>query len=190
MICLDVCSLICIPTIVVAWTTWMVRRGKTHIQLFKEQIPTHERKEYQFSILQIMILTLVVALALSFGKIAREGIREENIAIATSIIFNSLLALSIIVITHVCVWASLGLSSPIVKIPIAFVMAMCIGFLPAYIFLFIDVREMLFLFGGLSILQALIVSCTLLIFRSLGYRLVAIERNTIETDVIESREAA
>lgn len=171
--------LICMATAVGVFL--FIRRRKCKLRKYKREMLVASDKPYQFTIRSIILLTVAIALVLTFGKIIR-AIDLDTIPSVEAYWFSPFAILrvgvSILCFVPVCVatvWATLSRKHPTPRILVVLTFALCVGLVPPFYFS----REGLnYILGPLSmLLTSLTVMGTLLVVRSWGYRFVPFSRS-------------
>jgi hypothetical protein len=167
------------PMLVVAsaclGSRWLVRIEKRAIWQ-----PLPSSTEVQFTLKSLIGLTLIVSLLLALGRVVQwidKGASGTAIAVC---VFVLIALLS----TVMLVWACLSQGRPPIRIPLAFVGTTAAGLIYPYYIGGPDWRYLAW--PGLMLVIAAYVSVSLLVIRSCGFRLVAIQQVPIVQEGADS----
>ena len=161
-------------SLAVAAVLLVVRRWKAHLVAHGSGLPVAAIEGLQFSIRHLFLLTTVVAVLLMFAQ--GIGLVTENASWLGTSAYIGLLALCLVAITVGTVWAGLGVGRPIERI----ILVMFLAFFTGLLFVYATTGrgttmiswQQAWPMPTLMVLTAAIVTASLLVVRSNGYRLV------------------
>jgi len=159
-----------------------LRHGRRRLRLahLANRFPASEG--FQFSIRHLLLVTTFVAVVLGIGRGVRTiSITQSNmVAVAT-------FPPCFIMVELATLWAALGLGRPLPRLAVVVPTAFVVGAIPGFYLPGSGILELI-IWPVVVGLQAIITACSLLVFRSCGWRLV---RGTVGgTNAVADEERA
>jgi hypothetical protein len=161
---------IAIPVVVFAGACWCGRHWLARMQQQNEWEPLPAANELQFTMKSLGLLILAIAVILALGRLTRDIDAGSGGFVVT--VFT--ISLTALLAGTMLIWACLGPGRISVRIPIALVGMAAVGLIFPY---YVGGPEWRFLvWPVLTLVLSGYVVASLLVVRSCGYRLVALER--------------
>jgi len=172
-------SLVAVPTLGTAGSLLVMRQQKAGLQL----IAAHDRapvsEGLQFNVRHLLLLMTFVAILLGVGRVARSYLGGTVVPFRT-VILVGLISLCWIAATLAIVWAAFGVRRPHERMAVAIVLSLFAGLLfPFFQGVPWGLWRVLWRAPAGAVTVAMIIACSLLVVRSLGYRLIRIPEGTV-----------
>ena len=168
---LTLCTL---PILGIAAVLLVVRGWKAHLVAHGSDLPATAVEGLQFSIRHLFLLTTAVAVLLVMSQ--GVGLLLKNAVWLRTAVMIGMLTLFFIAITLATVWAGLGVGRPTERIIVVMLLAFFTGVLLAYVETYGRINTVRWQQAWrpttAMVLTAAVVTASLLVVRSNGYRLV------------------
>ncbi len=164
-----------LPTLGTAAVLLVVRGWKAHLVAHGSELPAAAVEGLQFSIRHLFLLTTAVAVLLVMARGVVLLMTNDTAWLRMPIMIG-MLTLCFIAITLAAVWAALGVGRPTERIIVVMLLAFFTGALFAYVESYGTINmtrwQQAWRLPTMTILTAVVVTASLLVVRSNGYRLV------------------